>query len=76
MKTWRKSIRKNEYDFRNDLAYLENMREVYSFKQGKTYFWAQVGVARPKIVKPADEELLQQLLPDDDQPSVPLVRVG
>ncbi len=63
---WRKSIRLNEYDFRNNLAYLEIGKKVYGFIQGKTVYWAQTGVTLPRLVPPpaGDEALLQQLLPE------------
>lgn len=69
MKAWRKSLRVNEYDFRNNLAYLENEGHIYAFRQDGVFYWAQVGVARPQLVLTSasddEEALLQQLLPDE-----------
>lgn len=86
MKAWRKSLRVNEYDFRNNLAYLENERRIYAFRQDGVFHWAQIGVARPQLVvtsEPDDEALLQRLLPDEPAAAPakgrskgPLVRSG
>jgi len=67
---WRKSVRLNEYELRNNLAYLEIEKKVYGVIQNKTVYWAQVGVSLPRLVprtttaSAADEALLQRLLPD------------
>lgn len=70
LKLWRKTVRVNECDLRNNLAYLESTSKIYAFYANKVVFWAQVGVTLPLDEEKTDPTtiLLDQLLPAEPQP--------